>query len=167
MTVSAEAFRAAGQFRASAVAIIASRDAGGAPVGLAVAQVLPLSFEPPEILVALNRGSRTCAPLLAAGAFSVNFLDSSHRALCRRFGNPDARADRFADPIWNELETGMPVLQDALASFDCRIRDSQLSGTHLLVTGRVVALQTATDDREPLIQYLGGFRGLDQREGAT
>lgn len=96
----------------------------------------------------------------------MNFLDTSHEALCRRFGNPDARASRFADPVWTRLETGMPILQDALASFDCRVRDSQVSGTHLLVTGSVVALQVGAGDRDPLIQYMGGFRTLDRPDPA-
>jgi len=167
VTVSAESFRAAGQFRASAVAIVASRDADGAPVGLAVAQVLPLSFDPPEVLVALNRMSQSCAPLLATGAFSVNFLDVSHEALCHRFGSPDGRAARFADPVWTELKTGMPVLRDALVSFDCRVRDSHVSGTHLLVTGSVIALQTGAGNRAPLIQYLGGYRRLVESDATV
>lgn len=167
MIVSPEAFRAAGQFRASAVAIVASRDADGTPIGLAVAQVMPLSHDPPEILAALNRVSQSCAPLLAAGAFSVNFLDTSHEALCRRFGSAEGRVSRFADPIWTELETGMPVLQDALVSFDCRIRDTNVSGTHLLVTGTVLALRTGSRERSALMQYMGGYRSLAEPDPAV
>lgn len=160
MTLTADGFRAATQLRACTVAIVASRDGNGDPVGLAAALVLPVSTDPPEMLVALNRTSRTVASLLAAGAFSVNLLSEAHEALCRRFASAEEREARFADPVWSTLTTGMPVLSDALASFDCRLKTVAESGTHVLLTGSVVDLGATCREEPPLIHYLGGYRRL-------
>ncbi|MFE3837600.1 flavin reductase family protein [Pseudogemmobacter sonorensis] len=166
MSVTVDAFRAATSARASAIAIVATLDGEGRPVGLAAALVLPVSNDPPQLMVALNRSSQTCAPLLASGAFTVNLLADHHEALCRRFASPDDRDARFADPVWTTLETGMPVLEDALAAFDCRLAERSRSGTHLLVTGTVLALRMADQPGTPLVQYLGRYRHLTPLAGA-
>ena len=49
--------------------------------------------------------------------------------------------DRFAEATWTTLETGAPVLQDAVVSFDCRITQSTEVGTHTVFFCQVVALQ--------------------------
>ncbi len=38
--------------------------------------------------------------------------------------------ERFTLGTWTELETGAPVLTDALVSFDCEIGTNTRSGTH-------------------------------------
>ena len=56
--------------------------------------------------------------------------------------------------------TGCPVLTDATASFDCRLRQSHRAGDHLIVLGEVVAL-VHRPDLEPLIFHAGSYRSLE------
>jgi flavin reductase (DIM6/NTAB) family NADH-FMN oxidoreductase RutF len=55
--------------------------------------------------------------------------------------------------------TGCPVLVDAAASFDCRVRQSHRAGDHLIVLGEVVAL-VHRPQLEPLIFHAGAYKSL-------
>jgi len=56
--------------------------------------------------------------------------------------------------------TGCPVLIDATASFDCRLRQSHRAGDHLIVLGEVVAL-VHRPHLEPLIFHAGTYKSLE------
>ncbi len=55
---------------------------------------------------------------------------------------------------------GCPVLADAAASFDCRLRQSHRAGDHLIVLGEVVAL-VHRPHLEPLIFHSGTYKSLE------
>ncbi|MGH8658311.1 MAG: flavin reductase family protein [Gammaproteobacteria bacterium] len=57
--------------------------------------------------------------------------------LARHFGQP-AGANKLAGMSWCRKATGAPVLSNALAYFDCRLRDQVSAGDHDLVIGQVV-----------------------------
>ena len=55
--------------------------------------------------------------------------------------------ERFKHGVWTELETGAPVLDDALVSFDCEIEQIQEVGTHTIFICRVVAIQQSQQEQ--------------------
>jgi 3-hydroxy-9,10-secoandrosta-1,3,5(10)-triene-9,17-dione monooxygenase reductase component len=62
--------------------------------------------------------------------------------------------------------TGCPVLVDAAASFDCRLRQSHRAGDHLIVLGEVVALEHRPE-LEPLIFHAGTYKSLERESRPT
>ena len=67
------------------------------------------------------------SPLLSLKDFienkilTVNVLGAHHEHISKVFSSKLAPEERFKHGIWTELETGAPVLDDALVSFDCEI----------------------------------------------
>ena len=57
--------------------------------------------------------------------------------------------------------TGCPVLADATAAFDCRLRQSLHAGDHVIVLGEVVAL-VHRPQLEPLIFHAGTYKSLER-----
>ncbi|WP_431993786.1 flavin reductase family protein [Streptomyces albogriseolus] len=55
------------------------------PVGCTASAVLPLSVEPPSLLVSLVGGGRTVRQALDHGLFAVNILSRQQRDLIDRF----------------------------------------------------------------------------------
>ena len=47
---------------------------------------------------------------------------------------------------WKALETGSPILQDAMVGFDCQIENIQQVGTHSIFMCRVLAAETSQQD---------------------
>jgi flavin reductase (DIM6/NTAB) family NADH-FMN oxidoreductase RutF len=75
--------------------------------------------------------------ITAAGRFGISFLAHDQRAIANAFSGP--AIDRFASASWSKLETGIPLLDGAAASFECVVVQAIQSGTHTIFIGAVVA----------------------------
>lgn len=139
------------------VAIVASRRVDGEPCGLTVNAVTSLSLEPPLVLVCVDRAAHSHDCIASAGFFAINVLDANGERLARRFA-AFATDDKYTGVEWTPATTGAPVLAEALAWVDCRVRHALPGGDHTIFIGEVVA----GDAREghPLVFYRGGYAGL-------
>lgn len=142
----------------SSVAIITARS-GRVRNGLTATAVCSVSVEPPTMLVCVNRRATAEGLIAESGAFAINVLTEEQHQIARLFSTSKLGADeRFAEGKWVSLATGAPVLDGAVASFDCRVEERILSGTHHIYIGRVVA--AASLDQHALLYRDGVFRRL-------
>ena len=138
-TVSPTAFREAMRELASGVALVTSAFERGR-LGCVVTSFISLSLSPPSALVCLNGESATLRAIRASGAFAINILGERHLSLARRFSAPEIRGgERFTEGAWTTLETGAPILSDALAIVDCRLARVVEHATHVILIGAAVA----------------------------
>jgi 3-hydroxy-9,10-secoandrosta-1,3,5(10)-triene-9,17-dione monooxygenase reductase component len=63
--------------------------------------------------------------------------------LSRTFASP--ATDRFAGLAWSTAPSGAPIIAGAVAWIDCALEGELDAGDHLLVLGRVIALDLARD----------------------
>jgi flavin reductase (DIM6/NTAB) family NADH-FMN oxidoreductase RutF len=130
--------------------------------GMTVNSFSSVSLDPMLVLVCLTATS--CGPGLIerAGAFAVNVLSAGQQDLSRWFANRHRPAGpaMFDGVPFEPGVTGCPVLADATASFDCRLRQSHRAGDHLIVLGEVVAL-VHRPQLEPLIFHAGTYKALE------
>ena len=160
-SVSAETFKQAMRCLAAGVTIITTRH-GSVRGGLTATAVCSLSVDPPQLLVCVNR-SAAAHELIAEGEnLCVNLLAHKHQALAARFAGQTGilGEDRFRAGRWTTLKTGAPVLEDALASFDCIVSEKVATATHTIFIGRVVDVRVRTKGR-PLL-YAGGAYAVAQ-----
>jgi flavin reductase (DIM6/NTAB) family NADH-FMN oxidoreductase RutF len=69
----------------------------------------------------------------------VNVLKQGQLEVARRFGTRSGREyDKLAGVSWHPARSGAPVLDDALAYFDCDLTAWHPAGDHDLMLGRVV-----------------------------
>jgi 3-hydroxy-9,10-secoandrosta-1,3,5(10)-triene-9,17-dione monooxygenase reductase component len=131
-------FREAMARVAGAVAIIAAPfDAGFR--GLTASSLVAASLEPPLVLVCLDRLSTTRDAVVRAGVFGASVLTSRQRFLAERFAG---RAPSV-DPAWREVphrvgESGAPLVESALAWFECSVVAVHQAGDHDAVVGEVI-----------------------------
>ena len=121
-----------------------------------------LSLEPPLVLVAIEKQTRTHGIMQKAGSYAVSILDESQKAISERFAGRDTeQSNRFLDLETKTFETGSPILSGALAFFDCRVRAEHDTGTHTLFIGEVIlAGQSSNESSAPLIYYNRDYRSL-------
>jgi flavin reductase (NADH)/flavin reductase len=131
-------FKAGMRKLAAAVTLITVYGAEGRN-GLTATAVCSVSAEPPHLLCCVNRTATAFATLRAVKIFAVNVLKPEHQALAERFARPPAGEDRFAGGDWTMSPAGAPVLESALAWFDCRLVNLTEVGSH----GIALALVTA------------------------
>ena len=145
----------------SGVAVITTLDSCG-PTGFSCQSFAALSLDPPLVVFAPSRSSETWPRIAASGTFCVNVLHQDQLELCRVFARKGA--DRFGDISWRPGLTGSPILSACAAWIDCEVADVFDGGDHLVVTGRVLDLDTGRGG--PLVFHSGGFHRLAPIEGA-
>jgi flavin reductase (DIM6/NTAB) family NADH-FMN oxidoreductase RutF len=143
--------RALGGF-GTGVALVAAYDAHGRAHGLIINSLTSVSLQPPIVLWCLANSCAAFDVFTRAETFSLNILQSADEPLARQFS---ARGDRIipAEQIVT-LATGAPVLADAVASLDCRLRQRLEMGDH-----EVIFADVAAHRADAAADALGYFRG--------
>lgn len=133
--------------------------------GLTVSAVSSVSAEPPLVLVCINRRSPAVAAVDGNGVFAVNLLAAEHRAYAETFsGRPrEGNPFDFANHDWRTGDTGLPLVKDATASFECETHECLDAGTHRIFIGRVLAAHRSCS--EPLAYCNRAFRRITSHEG--
>lgn len=127
--------------RLGAAVNIVTTDGPGGLAGFAATAVCSVTDSPPTLLVCLNRGSSAYPAVDANRVLCVNTLERGHEDLSRLFGGKTPVKERFEGASWSLLETGAPALNDALISFDCRVKTISDGGTHDILICEVVAIR--------------------------
>jgi flavin reductase len=161
-TVDVCAFRRAMGSFPTGVTVVTVASGDGSMHGMTVNSFSSVSLDPMLVLVCLNEASRAVGLIERAGAFVVNVLSAGQQDVSRWFANQyrPAGSTMFDGVPFEPGTTGCPVLVDAAASFDCRLRQSHRAGDHLIVLGEVVAL-VHRPQLEPLIFHAGSYRSLE------
>lgn len=118
------------------VAVVTTLGEAGAPIGLTVNSFNSVSMKPPLILWSLTRKAASLPAFKAHGAFAVNVLSAQQEGLCQHFAA--AAGDRFCEVGWCPGIDGVPVLDGAVAVFECRTWAVYPGGDHEIFLGEVV-----------------------------
>jgi flavin reductase (DIM6/NTAB) family NADH-FMN oxidoreductase RutF len=149
-----EDFRAAlGQF-ATGVTIVTAIDPQGHQVGLTANSFNSVSLAPPLVLWSLSKHSSSMPVLMAAQAFAINVLAADQRVLAERFARKGI--DRFDGVAWRPGLSGAPLIDGAVASFECRHHQHLDAGDHRIFVGEVTHCQRRVG-AVPLIFHGGRF----------
>lgn len=125
----------------SAVSVITT-DGPAGKYGFTASAVCSVTDQPPTLLVCMNRNSFANLHFKQNGKLCVNVLSSNHRDLSGIFANATLRSEqRFLHDSWQELATGAPVLDSAVANFDCEINDCHEVGSHTVFYCQVKAVR--------------------------
>jgi flavin reductase len=157
------AFREAMGSFPTGVTVVTVVSGDGSMHGITVNSFSSVSLDPMLVLVCLNETSRGVGLIERAGVFAVNVLSAGQQDVSRWFANryrPVGSA-MFGGVPFERGATGCPVLVDAMASFECQLRQSHRAGDHLIVLGEVAAL-VHRPQLEPLIFHAGSYRSLEQ-----
>ena len=142
---------------ATGVAVITARLDEKAPIGITVNSFSSVSLEPPLILWSLDNKSDTLPVFNAVKSFTVNILRESHQDVSHRLSQP---GDHALDGL--ALRTGhngCPVLEEALAHFECDVYARHEAGDHIIILGQVTHFEYC-EDGGPLLYHRGTYQAL-------
>ncbi|WP_210214658.1 flavin reductase family protein [Mesorhizobium sp. M7A.F.Ce.TU.012.03.2.1] len=148
-----DAFREAmGRF-AGAVNIITTEE-GGLPSGLIATAVCSLSFDPPSVLVCINKSASSHDTILRRGIFAVNLLSPALSNVARRFQSQKG-SDRFEKKYWVAGKTGAPLLLGAPMALDCKLSHTHDGFSHSILIGVVTDVQLGEGDSHNSLLWQG------------
>jgi flavin reductase (NADH)/flavin reductase len=152
-----DTFRAAMRQVAGAVTVVTTRSVDGEPRGVTATAVCSLTVEPPSVIACINRDTWVGQIAPESGNFCVNVLAKAQQPVAETFAGRSALAgaERFQVGDWQDADTGAPVLDGAIASFDCELEKAVDFATHVVLIGRVRRTVSDNPDAEPLV-YVGG-----------
>jgi flavin reductase len=159
MAVEKELYRD-GMARLAAAVNVITTDGPAGRGGFTASAVCSVTDDPATLLVCVNLASRQNDYLRANGVLCVNTLAADQSAISNRFSTRDVTMEhRFDGATWDVLATGSPVLDGAVASFDCRIVERLEKGTHAVLMCEVEAVRVG-DSAEALVYFGRGYRKL-------
>ena len=120
---------------ATGVTIIATKEDDGTPRGFTANSFTSVSLDPPLVLVCVARSAASCDIFKAAKHFSVNVLAEEQKDISGLFASQ--RPDKFEIAPWHPGKTGTPVIDAALAWFECAQHQLVDAGDHVILVGRV------------------------------
>lgn len=126
--------------------------------GLTATAVCSLSAEPPRLLACVNQHGASFAAFAASRRLAVNILAEGQYAVAQSFaGQGGPGGDRFASGTWREGDAeGLPVLEGAVGTFECRIAEMIDALTHVILIGDIMAART-NPEGQPLLYCDGRF----------
>jgi flavin reductase (DIM6/NTAB) family NADH-FMN oxidoreductase RutF len=152
MTIDPDSFRSVlGRF-ASGITVVTTRDSDQRDLGMTVSAFCSVSLRPPLVQVCVDHEASLHAALLQNQRYAVSILAADQEALSRRFSTADSTR-RFDGIGYRRGESGMVLLDDALAHLECRIVASHTAGDHTLFVGEVLAAERGRS--APPLLYLG------------
>jgi flavin reductase (DIM6/NTAB) family NADH-FMN oxidoreductase RutF len=132
--------------------------------GLTATSVSSLSLDPPTILVSVNRSSPISREFLRSRSFGVSVLAAGHDALAERFsGGAEIPEAERRDDIWAASVSGVPLLAEAVAAFDCEQDDIMECHGCAVVVGRVHSVR-APGGSSALVYWRGAYNQLGWTE---
>jgi flavin reductase (DIM6/NTAB) family NADH-FMN oxidoreductase RutF len=148
--------------------VITARSAGVSNA-MAVAWHTSISFSPPLFGVSISPKRFTYGLVAQSREFGVNFMPFARVELVASVGGSKGgevdKFQRFQIGRDESVKTGVPILDDAYAAYECRLVDDRSFGDHQLLVGEVVAVHfdpaafsvdgTLNLDRVGPVLYLG------------
>ncbi|HEY2866526.1 MAG TPA: flavin reductase family protein [Pyrinomonadaceae bacterium] len=159
MTVTQEQFRAALGSFASGVTVVTTKDARGKLLGITVSAFCSVSLSPPMVLICIEKSAGSHYAFEESNVFVVNVLREGQSAISELFASQSD--DKFEGIDFMPGIDGVPILDNALATLECRVKFSYHGGDHSIFIGEVENVKV--DNGQPLLYFRSRY-GRFERE---
>jgi len=125
--------------------VLTAKNASGDVAAATVNWVTQSSFDPPLVIVAVKADSGALQLIGESGHFALNFLGKGQQGQAFAFFKPaNAEAGTINGEAYHDGTTGMPILDAAPASVECKLAEIVARGDHHIVIGEVVDAHVPT-----------------------
>ena len=115
--------------------------------------VSQVSFEPPQVMVAVKKNSRLHEAIPAGNHFALNIVDKEHKHMVSPFFKPTKIEGHQLNGFpYQDGRSGCPLLIDASAFVECRLVQTVSGGDHTVYIGEVVNAGVHEREAVPLVE---------------
>jgi flavin reductase len=129
------------------------------PWGMTASSFTSLSLDPPLVLACVDRGARMHDRLVSATSFGVSVLAAHQEHVARHFANrwrPQGLAGFELVPYVTGRRTGVPLIRDALAWFECEVWRTYDGGDHSIFVGQLLSAARSSGTGGDGLVFHGG-----------
>ena len=148
---------------ATGISVVTTWD-GEKPAGITVNAFSSVSLDPPLVMVALDR-RRFITPMVRdAGRYGVSVLGADQQGLSDCFAHAPVSPGRedFCGAAWHRGPTGLPVIDNSIATLECSTVETFSAGDHDLFIGRVDSLEQHRDGVAPLLYFRRRYLRIEE-----
>jgi len=138
------------------VTVVTTR-CGGELHGLTANSFTSVSLDPPLVLFSLARTADCFDAFEQSNHFAINVLGADQEALSNRFATKEV--DKWDEVRWRPGHGGCPLLDDAIAAFECRVTDRHEGGDHVIHVGEVLRFAHRPEGA-PLAFFRGRYTAI-------
>lgn len=139
---------------ATGVTIITARTQDGIFVGLTANSFNSVSLSPPLVLWSLAQSAGSLSTFMSTSHYAINVLRSDQQGLARRFS--ERNTNRFFGVGISTGQCGAPLIDGAIATFQCFNRSQYVEGDHVIFVGEV-EICSYQHGASPLLYHGGQF----------
>ena len=152
--------QALGSF-STGVTVVSCLDKNKNPLGFTANSFTSVSLDPQLISICIDKESFNIDSFSITKHFAVSVLSEDQQSISTTFATPNE--DRFQNVEWRPEDTGSPIIENAVAWFDCNTRQVIDAGDHLILIGEIIAFDSSP--KTPLMYLRGNYvnLGLEQK----
>lgn len=129
------------------VCIVSGKDSRDNCYAITVSSVTSVSFEPPSILVCINKGSLFSKILVEDHELNLSFLKSNQKEIANICSSSK---ERFDNNFWS-FESNIPFIADAQSVITTKISKIFDHGTHKIIVMNVQKVLYKSNEIDPLL----------------
>jgi flavin reductase (DIM6/NTAB) family NADH-FMN oxidoreductase RutF len=136
---------------ATGVTVVTSGHTGSRRVGVTANSFSSVSLDPPIVLWSLVTSSPSLEVFDQTDRFVINILSLDQVDLSKRFSS--SALNKFEGVGFTDGLGGLPVLNDCVATLECKTTQRLVVGDHILFLGRV---ENYCYERKPTLMFCQG-----------
>ncbi|WP_019953980.1 flavin reductase family protein [Yoonia vestfoldensis] len=144
-------FRAALGVFTTGVTVITT-DSPDGPIGIVANSFASVSLDPPLVLWSPAKSSKRFAYFAGARRFAIHVMAADQRDICAAILESKTAVRSVPTHL---SHCGMPIIEGALATFECNLETSHDAGDHVIIIGRVTKAHYT--DGHPLTFHGGQY----------
>ena len=148
---------------ASGVTVAAAAD-GERIHAIAATAFCSLSLDPPLVLLAVNHSGQLVELAQRAGHVGISILGEDQREISEWAASTGRTPGPTLPYPTAVARTGAPLIDGAIAWFDCEVTGVQQHGDHVVIVALVVEAWAAEEAR-PLLYFEGTYHALGRELG--
>jgi flavin reductase (DIM6/NTAB) family NADH-FMN oxidoreductase RutF len=133
--------------------VMTAAGVGGTAVGSTLTWISQCSFQPPLVMIAIQKTSQMHDAVAASGGLAVNVLGEGQKDIAKAFFKaPAGEAGLFGEYRYEPgPATGAPLLTDVPAWLEARVTDRVERGDHTVFVAEVVSAGVRDAAANPLL----------------
>lgn len=152
----ADSFRGALGTFVTGVTVVTT-DSPEGPVAIVANSFASVSLDPPLVLWSPAKASKRFEHFAGSRRFAIHVLSADQRDVCAAI----VRSKTAINDIPTHLShCGMPIIEGALATFECNLEATHDAGDHVIVVGRVT--KAHHKGGAPLVFHAGKYGSFSE-----
>lgn len=131
---------------------VVTTDSPEGPVAIVANSFASVSLDPPLVLWSPAKSSKRFEHFAGSRRFAVHVLGADQRDICAAIIKSKTA---ISEVPTHQSHCGMPIIEGALATFECTLETTHDAGDHVIVVGRVTKAHHQGGD--PLVFHGGRY----------